>query len=126
MHRSKLSTIVIDCPKETMDAALEFWTGVLGMQAKPMNTDHRYFELEGTLDKVRVLFQAVEDGPAVHLDLATDDMNAEKERVSSLGAEVKKPMKNWVVMTAPSGHVFCVVNNKEPGLLDNAKQWDKP
>ena len=45
----------------------------------------------------------------VHLDIKTDDLDAEVERLEHLGARRVQKVKHWWVMEAPSGHRFCVI-----------------
>jgi predicted enzyme related to lactoylglutathione lyase len=51
-------------------------------------------------------------GPAVNLDLYTDDQTAEVERLGSLGARVVRhhshPDDDYVVLLDPEGNEFCV------------------
>ena len=47
--------------------------------------------------------------PRVHLDIETDDKEAECERLKGLGAKEVARLKTWIVMEAPTGHRFCLV-----------------
>lgn len=62
-------------------------------------------------------FQQVEEptpGPRrVHLDFASDDLDAEVSRLEALGAEVRArhgepDAFRWVVLADPDGNEFCV------------------
>jgi len=44
------------------------------------------------------------------IDCQTDDQEAERERLEALGARVVSRVKRWIVMEAPTGHRFCLVN----------------
>ena len=68
--------------------------------------------------------QRVEHESRVHLDIETDDIDAEVARLDKLGATIFKRMDRWVVMQAPSGQRFCVVRVQRPGFSKNANQWD--
>ena len=46
----------------------------------------------------------------VHLDIETDDKEAEVARLVELGAREVERFPRWIVMEAPTGHRFCVVN----------------
>ena len=55
--------------------------------------------------------QRLDDGrPGVHLDIHTDDVDAEVDRLEKLGAErVQQVHSLWWVMRDPAGMEFCVV-----------------
>jgi predicted enzyme related to lactoylglutathione lyase len=62
----------------------------------------------------------VHEGSAgVHLDIHTDDLDAEIERLVDLGASLvddsfKDHPGQWVIMADPAGREFCVVNALNP------------
>lgn len=45
----------------------------------------------------------------MHLDIETDDVDAEIARVVGLGAEVVERHESYAILQDPGGHVFCVV-----------------
>ena len=59
----------------------------------------------------------------MHLDIETDDIEAEVARLEKLGASIFKRLGRWVVMQAPSGHRFCVVRVQRAGFAENANPW---
>lgn len=61
----------------------------------------------------------------MHLDIETDDIEAEVARLGALGArEVSRPHDaRWVVMQVPTGQRFCVVRMKYPGKGVPANTW---
>ncbi len=60
---------------------------------------------------------------AVHLDIESDDVDAEVARLERLGARVKRRHDPWVVMEAPSGHAFCVVPARRGDFEGRAAEW---
>ena len=56
--------------------------------------------------------QAVDHPSRVHLDIETDDIDAEVLRLEGLGAKKVEQVKGWWVMEAPTGQRFCVVRAK--------------
>jgi len=60
----------------------------------------------------------------VHLDIETDDIEAEVARLQNLGAAIFKRLDRWVVMQAPSGQRFCVVRVQRPDFAGNANRWE--
>jgi hypothetical protein len=63
---------------------------------------------------------------AIHLDLETDDVEAEVARLEKLGARTKARIRNHVIMTAPSGHAFCVVPSRRGDFPGDAPEWPTP
>ena len=128
MHKSRLRTIVIDCRTDDVDAAARFWSGALGRRAETLADpgDSAYRELEGPPDEVKVLVQAVEHPSRVHLDIETDDIEAEVQRLEALGAKRVAQVKRWWVMEAPTGQRFCVVRPQRADFEERASAWDAP
>ncbi|SRR5581483_2751272 len=124
MHRSRLSTFVIDCKGEDVDAAARFWSAALGRKLKPeAGGDPLYRELEGTAAEPILLVQQVPHESRIHLDIESDDLEAEVKRLESLGAKRIGFVKRWWVLEAPTGQRFCVVNPQRGPLPSHANQW---
>jgi len=130
VHRSRLSTVVIDCAEGDSDRGFEFWSRALGREAladPAGENDPRYTSLKGRVGGEGgpiVLLQRVTAAErAIHLDIETDDVEAEVSRLEKLGARIKKRIRNHVVMEAPSGHAFCVVPVHRPDFPARAKEW---
>ncbi len=126
MHKSRLSTFVIDCKDPDAGKAAEFWSAALGRAASLMaDNDPRYRVLAGRLSEPLILVQSVEHESRIHLDIETDDMQAEVQRLEALGAKRVAFVKNWWVMEAPTGQRFCVVNPQRGPLGDhpNVNVW---
>ena len=121
MHKSRLGCIVIDCEGDTYEDAIAFWSGVLG--AKVSERDDQYTRLQSSNDEMVVLLQRVNHPSRVHLDVESDDIDAEVERLERLGARRIEQLKGWWVMEAPSGHRFCVVKPQRPAFERNATAW---
>ncbi|MCW8878363.1 MAG: hypothetical protein OQJ89_12530 [Kangiellaceae bacterium] len=127
MHRSRLAAIVIDSNVDNIEEANEFWEKALGKDCVRSNEDwaSKYSHLEVEKDQPQILIQKVEHESRVHLDIETDDIQAEVERLSSLGAHVVETFERWVVMQAPTGHKFCVVNPQRADFENssNVNKW---
>ncbi|WP_437675458.1 VOC family protein [Sorangium sp. So ce131] len=127
MHRSRLCGLVIDCKVEDIDAAAEFWGRALGRPVKPADPDagaYRDIAMRG--DEPIVLVQKVEHPSRIHLDIETDDLDAEVRRLEALGARRVEFIQRWWVMEAPTGQRFCVVRPQR-GPLEahaNANTWE--
>jgi hypothetical protein len=59
----------------------------------------------------------------VHLDIETDDIDAEVRRLEKLGAKRIRQVHTWWVLEAPTGQRFCVVPVKSSGFGRHATQW---
>ncbi len=126
MHHSRLCAVLIDCNTADIDAAARFWGEALG---RPVDLNHpgsrgRYRMLENQPDEPIVEIQRVDHESRVHIDIETDDIPAEVERLTKLGAKVAARLERWVVMEAPTGQRFCVVRAQRPGFPRNAQRWE--
>jgi predicted enzyme related to lactoylglutathione lyase len=118
MHKSKLSTFVIDCRTEDFEAAMNFWSAALGRKAKPDPGEVKYATLESRPDEPILMIQQVKHESRIHLDIESDDLLAEVERLEKLGAKRIEFVKRWWVMEAPTGQRFCVVNPQRGPIRD--------
>ena len=86
-HHSRLSTLVLDCKVDDLAASTEFWSRALGkpVASPDQDGDGRYAELETAEDEPIILLQKVGHDARVHLDIETDDVEAEAERLVALG-----------------------------------------
>lgn len=123
MHRSRIGVVLIDHPAETYDASVAFWAGVQGERPLPED-DGRYTSV-GEAGTLSVALQRLDEGgPRVHLDIETDDVDAEVERVLGLGATLVERREGYAVLTDPGGVVFCVVPVQTGDLfLEDAREW---
>ena len=107
MHKSGLGGIIIDCWTDDLDSDAKFWGAALGLE--PVPSDPGYIGLATPDGRPDIEVQAVDHESRVHLDIKTDDVQAEVARLLALGAREIVCIRHWVVMEAPSGHRFCVV-----------------
>ena len=126
MHKSRLGTIVIDCRTDDVDVAARFWSEALGRRAETLTdpADSAYRELEGPPAEIKVLVQAVDHPSRVHLDIETDDIEAEVRRLEALGAKRAAHVERRWVMEAPTGQRFCVVWPQRADFEAGANAWD--
>lgn len=126
MHHSRLAGVVIDCKADDPDKAARFWAEALGrpLDAKHPGTRGNYRVLESPSNDLTVEIQRVDHESRAHLDIETDDIEAEIERLEKLGAKVANRLERWVVMQAPTGQRFCVVRAHSPDFPKNANRWD--
>jgi predicted enzyme related to lactoylglutathione lyase len=126
MHHSRLCAVLIDCKTADVDEAARFWAAALG---RPVDRGHpmsrgNYRMLQTPPDEVIVEIQRVEHDSRAHIDIETDDIPAEVQRLEKLGATVVNRLERWVVMQAPTGQRFCVVRVQRPGFETGANCWD--
>ncbi len=117
MHRSRLAGFIIDCRDTAPDDAARFWSAALGLPPTGVDAGPGYVELNASSRDLHVEVQRVTHESRVHLDIETDDKEAEVARLERLGARRVTTMPRWVVMEAPTGQRFCVVNAHAP-LVD--------
>jgi predicted enzyme related to lactoylglutathione lyase len=126
MHHSRLCAVLIDCKTCDVDEAARFWGEALGRAVDPNHPNSRgnYRMLETPPDEPIDEVQRVDHESRVHIDIETDDILAEVARLEKLGAKVVSRLQRWVVMEAPTGQRFCVVQVQRPGFPKNANRWE--
>ena len=125
MHKSKLAGFIIDCDTDDLGSAADFWGNALGMErrALPAEEGEKYVRLVDPTGAMHVEVQKVDHPSRVHLDIETDDVEAEVRRLEALGARRVRQVQTWWVMQAPTGQRFCVVRRFSPDFEDNANAW---
>jgi predicted enzyme related to lactoylglutathione lyase len=126
MHRILMRTVVLDFAPDAHDDASEFWRVAL---AGGMHRNQKYPEyhvLEHGAAVGPVLVQCLGQGPSrVHLDIETDDIEAEVERLRHAGATVVQRYgegpDEWTVLQDPAGLLFCVVPADSKGFDELAR-----
>jgi predicted enzyme related to lactoylglutathione lyase len=126
MHKSRVTAFVLDCQVDDLSTATEFWSKALGrpVASGDQDGDGRYAELKTDKDEPFLLLQRVEHEPRIHLDIETDDIDAEVARLEALGATRVAFVKRWWVMQAPTGHRFCVVRKQREEFGSHVNTWD--
>jgi hypothetical protein len=125
MHKSRLAGFIIDCNMPDLHKAAGFWSAALGMDVRtlPGQEGGKYVELVDPQDRLHVEVQAVAHPSRVHLDIESDDVEAEVRRLEALGAKRLEQIKTWWVMEAPTGQRFCVIRARESGFASQARVW---
>jgi predicted enzyme related to lactoylglutathione lyase len=126
MHRSQLGGFIIDCQTEDLAAAAEFWRRALGYRVRPSRdpVDNGYVVFDTAEDELHIEVQKVDHPSRVHLDVETDDIEAEVRRLEALGARRVRQVHDWWVMEAPTGHRFCVVRAQGSSFAEEANRWE--
>ena len=126
MHRSRLGGVIIDCQTDNLEEAARFWGAALGLKARPSDApeDRGYVVFEQVGDELDVEVQKVEHPSRVHLDIETDDIEAEVRRLEGLGAKRVAQIRDWSVLEAPTGQRFCVVKVQRADFATKANRWE--
>ena len=122
MHRSQLGGFIIDCQDGDLDSASKFWSGALGLPIKAGN-EPKYVGLTTPPNGPAIEVQSVEHPSRVHLDIESDDVEAEVARLERLGAKRIEKKQTWWIMQAPTGHRFCVIRAKRAAFATEANVW---
>jgi len=126
MHRSGVSAFVLDCRVDDLATATDFWSKALGrsLANADQDGDGKYAQLQTDADEPFLLLQRVDHDARIHLDIETDDIDAEVARLEALGATRIAFVKRWWVMQAPTGHRFCVVRKQRAEFSAHVNTWD--
>src|SRR3954451_6629171 len=118
-HRSRLTAVLVDVPKAEHQRAVTFWSAALGKDGKTYDKFPEYVAFGEATPGVDFMVQSTgDDAPRVHLDIETDDVEAEVKRLEGLGATEIERHHSWVVMKDPAGTVFCVVTIQVRGMFE--------
>ena len=125
-HRSRLAGFIIDSQVDDLHAASAFWSAALGLKVThPDDGDlGLYDKFEPGPGGLHIEVQKVKHEARVHLDIETDDVDAEADRLEALGAKRIGFVKRWWVMEAPTAQRFCVVRTKFPDRGVAWNDWD--
>jgi len=132
-HHSRLCHFVIDV--SDLDQGVSFWSSALNAAEEPLSNKsrHIYRRLRLPDSEIRVLLQKTNDEKTskerMHLDLETDDVEAEVKRLEALGAtrwdhQQERGFDFWV-MHDPWGNEFCVLHPEFPELLARQEPWNQ-
>ena len=125
MHRSRLAGFIIDCKTEDLERAAQFWSAALGYELRPKSEETSPLYRCMLTDELglHVEVQQVEHDSRVHLDIETDDVEAEAQRLEALGARRIGRVQTWIVMEAPTGQRFCIVRPQNKQFAAQANVW---
>lgn len=110
-NRSVVDQVCLDIPPGVLDRECGFWAELTGWE--------RYDDRADEFERLRrpegipyaVLLQrldAEQDAVGAHLDLASDDRDAEVARHLAAGARVVRQATGWTVLRDPAGMAYCV------------------
>ncbi len=121
-HRSRPHHLCLDVPAPQWTEESSFWSELMGAELDPIK-DHDEFAWLRPHPRPwsALLLQRLdtERGPAgAHLDIASDNREAEVARHLVHGATLASVQRWWTVLIAPAGLRYCIVDKRpdpEPG-----------
>ncbi len=108
----RLGSTVINCAD--LEAMTDFWSQALSLTPNHRDADDDFRVLRGTSVNLslQVAKTPVSARDQMHLDLYSDDLDKEVERLRGLGAAFvrrhEEPDDTYVVMLDPETNEFCV------------------
>ena len=110
MHRIMLREVIIDVPAARFEAVTSFWAEALAATPHPL-PDEPFVGLRDAASLPHVATQDIGDDPTprYHLDIETDDLEAEIARLEGLGATVRTRHDDYAVLVDPVGLLFCLL-----------------
>ncbi|CAN5451587.1 hypothetical protein BH10ACT10_BH10ACT10_10760 [soil metagenome] len=111
--RSLVDQVCLDIPPRRFDVECAFWSALTGWPL--VGTGDQEFRRLDRPDSIpfAVLLQRLDDDrPTVtaHLDLASEDRDAESSRHAALGATVVERRAEWTVLRDPAGRTYCTTD----------------
>jgi len=117
---------MLDLPPELHDAGRAFWSAATGHAVTPDASDEDWSSLGSFAGGFHLEVQRTGHGTPArwHVDVETDDVDAEVARLVALGATPIQDMGGFWQMKDPAGMVFDVVGVQTGGDFDrNATTW---
>ncbi|MFC5815643.1 VOC family protein [Nonomuraea harbinensis] len=123
MHRSRVYALLIDTPAAEAERATAFWSAALGVPARPLPGYEQFTSFPGAVSGLDLAVQSVDDAPRYHLDIETDDVDAETARLVALGATEVSRWQECRILRAPGGHLLCVLPAESDRFDAEATTW---
>ncbi len=112
-HRSRVAQLVVDAPADRFDAECAFWAAATGWSERTGRRPEFRRLLPPASSPLQLLLHRLDERDApvrAHLDIDTDDIDAEVRRLVALGAAVTAASEHggsWVTLVDPVGLPFC-------------------
>ncbi|MFD4561312.1 VOC family protein [Streptomyces sp. NPDC058469] len=126
MHRSRVFALLIDTPGPEAAAAAAFWSAALGAPAEPVPSEEQFTTLHEAIPGLVTAVQSIDDTDSrFHIDIETDDVEAETARLLTLGATQISRWLECRILRAPGGHLLCVlpVHSDPADFNARARTW---
>lgn len=120
--RSLVDQVSVDIPPGLFGDECSFWAAVTGWELRQGSRPEFMYLARPEAIPIRLLLQRLDDPDTVccrgHLDVACDDVDAERARQRMLGAIPTSTMANWCTMVDPAGLSYCLTRrNPDTGTL---------
>lgn len=115
--QSRLVQVCIDCPGATLDGEVAFWRQATGWRwggTPDSEFAGKLYPPPGSSLQLLLHRLGDDDGGTVtraHLDLGTDDVEAEAARLIALGATRQWSGDGWITLSDPADLLLCVTHN---------------
>ena len=106
---SMADQLSVDIPAARWEGEREFWGGTFGVPIEYAGGTYAHIQVDSL--PMRVILQRLDDNPPAaraHLDIDTNDRDAETARHEGLGATVVERGSDWTVLTDPTGLPYCI------------------
>jgi hypothetical protein len=116
--------VYLDVPEPQFAAVSTFWCGALGRTLTDEDDDEGQFWTMGDSGAaLSIGIQRLQSGDArLHVDIESDDVEAEVARLEALGARRTEKVETWWKLVDPGGQEFCVTEVQTDGFAD-ATTW---
>lgn len=107
----RLAGLFFDVPADDEMAEVAFWAEVFGAEPGSSDDGDEYTPLVGGHGAPFIVeVQRLGTGHArFHIDVESDDVDADADRLEALGATRVEKISRWWVMRDPAGLTFCIV-----------------
>lgn len=120
-ERSLVDQVTVDTPSSAYDVEVDFWEALTGWERRGGSMPQFQSLVRPPGQPLRFLLQRRDDddGPTrAHLDLACDDVDAERVRHEDFGGRTTYVGSFWRTLTDPSGRAYCLTpRDPETGLV---------
>ncbi len=114
----------IDVPADSFDVGSAFWSAATGWPAGAPWDDHPEFRsLRPPDGDAYVHLQRISGPSRVHLDLMSQDVDADRAAHVSFGAAAVERHRWWQVMASPGGLPYCLVTEDHQRRRPAASRW---
>jgi len=114
-RRSLVDQLCMDIPADRFEAECGFWAELTGWPRVRSSERSEFDRLTvPTRLPLRILLQRLgaedTDGIRVHVDMSSDDRDAEAARHQQFGGKVQLRAEHWTTLRDPAGLTYCITD----------------
>jgi Glyoxalase-like domain len=114
----------VDVPTALATDFRAFWSSVTGWpESSPRGDRGQFRSLLPPQGSAYLRIQELDDGPRLHLDLTSADLDADAARLEGLGAIGCRSRDGVRILRSPAGQIFCLVVDDEPRPVVPRDRW---